>query len=586
MTFYSRIKGFFEKKESKYEFYNIKPDDKTLNVLILGGGPIGLFAGYKLLKKGNNVTIFEKRKQYTRHNMITLQENKALDAISIIPSEITKEITKIPRYTTLSKAKSSDNINYNSLISSYKGFNKGQCDKETIKNKPYFMVPSKIFYIVISDLEEALEKHFKQNGGSIIRPINQDAYQNIHIINNLIKYTENGNENKIDITKYDIILINDGANSYFREIFFKKTNYVENPQDNIFYYGLNENNDFTITNNRDEVKPFAYGLLLTYEIENKQEFKQKFNTDEKLKQKNDFNTVLELENKDNRFLNGMTVKEILIENKRDYVGVTKPQYLFSIHMNDSYLYISIMVNPKDVEGAEIKDKIKYNELTKNLQTYLMFALYYYDLSELIDLNSARNQYKLFPLKFSSVKQTCSFVKSGGQYQLMAMLGDAMVSGNFHSGVVLNRNLMAVDNMCILIDKYIDSYPTLNNVLDINFLRQMFFHGNLSNQEAINYIIKKSKDSLINYTEIDREDFNFKLNDIIKELGDIILCKNCVSKDKLLCRNSQRFLQYIINNIHDEVLQRIIKYLLLPDKFKYNNVIDRSSNTDRDDDIFH
>lgn len=35
-------------------YKNIKPLNKVLKILILGGGPTGLFAGYKLLKKGND----------------------------------------------------------------------------------------------------------------------------------------------------------------------------------------------------------------------------------------------------------------------------------------------------------------------------------------------------------------------------------------------------------------------------------------------------------------------------------------------------------------------------------------------------
>ena len=70
----------------------VKPDNKVLKILILGGGPIGLFTGYKLLKKGHDITIFEKRKKYTRHNILPLSQTTKMDTLSLIPSEIMEEL--------------------------------------------------------------------------------------------------------------------------------------------------------------------------------------------------------------------------------------------------------------------------------------------------------------------------------------------------------------------------------------------------------------------------------------------------------------------------------------------------------------
>ena len=135
----------------------IRPLDKILKILLLGGGPIGLFTGYKLLKKGHDVTIFEKRKKYTRHNILSLQESTKMDTLSIIPSEIMDELNE----------KSS----FANIISQIDNENK-RCFKNALKFKPYLMVSSRVYYIVLSELEDAYEKHYNLVGGKLIRPHN------------------------------------------------------------------------------------------------------------------------------------------------------------------------------------------------------------------------------------------------------------------------------------------------------------------------------------------------------------------------------------------------------------------------------
>ena len=254
----------------------------------------------------------------------------------------------------------------------------------------------------------------------------------------------------------------------------------------------------------------------------------------------------------------------------------------------------------------------------------MFALYYYDLGELIDPRSKSVSVKIFPLFFTCAKQSCTFVKRSNNclssqlsfstnmkdlnktieqvnnlsqsavmadnmdsslfsesptceektlgYQLMILCGDAMSSGNFHSGIVFNKNLVAANKICQQIDLYIDAYPKDENCnLNNNFLRLLFFHGNLSNQKTTSEIINKSVDALINFSALDNDETVFDLPQILIELNDIIICKNCLDKNKLMCENSAKFVKFIVDYSNNDVMRRIIKYLLLPDKYKYNNL---------------
>ena len=610
-----------ENKCSKY----IKPDNKILKILILGGGPIGLFIGYKLLKNGNEITIFEKRKKYIRHNILSLQETTKLDTLSLIPSEIMEELNNHSSFS---------NINANIKIKNNK------CCKNILKEKPYLMASSNIYYIVLNELETAYEKYFKTYGGKIIKPEKDEIFKNIKIDNNYLLYTENNIIHTIDLIPFDIIIINDGANSYFRNIYFEKTSYTEHIENNIIRYGLDDKyNDIKISNDISDIQPFAHGLLLIYNIDNNQEFHEKFKIESKLKEKTDFDSILELESKNNNFMNGLTIKEILIKNNSDKNNIPNhniniSQNLFRMFVSEKYLYISIMINPKDTGDYLQKiqnQKIIFSNLPENIQLYIKFVLYYYDLNELIDLHSNNLTIKMFPLTFGYVKQSCTFIKKNNQsvnesdkedmnycvlekkdsyfgtsineiiskelkwdneflsknnYQFIMLCGDAMASGNFHTGIVLNRNLVAVNNICQLIDEYIDAYPkdkdgNLNN----NFLRLLFFHVNIINQKARNEIITKSLEALINFGKLDNDDSIFNLQQILSEFNEIILCKNCSSKNKLMCKNSIPFIKFIVDNSSNEILQRILKYLLLPNKYKYTDFLEHLNKIEPPDLVF-
>ena len=568
-----------------------KPNNKILKILILGGGPIGLFVGYKLLKSNHEITIFEKRKKYTRHNILSLKETTKVDTLSLIPSEIMEELNTNSSFSNLNPGTHTD-----------------KCYKKFLREKPYLMVSSTNYYIVISELETAFEKYFKLYGGNLIRPMIAESFSDIKVENNILIYSENANHYSINMSKFDIIFINDGANSFYRNIYFKTTTYTEKIEDNVLRYGLNKDkNEIKVATNIDDIEPLAYGLIFIHNIENKKEFQEKFHTIDKLQKDIDFDLVLELDNKDNEFLKGLKVKEILLENteSNNSNSSLNSQNLFRMFVSENYLYISILVNPVDI--GEFKEKISngnipFDDLSHNIQLYLMFALYYNDLTELIDPRSNQNSIKLFPLNFSCAKQSCTFIKKEnpkGQcnspnlikmydssrnpfqkqmleninnldnyyfvknhYQCIMLCGDAMVSGNFHSGIVLNKNMIAVHNICQSIDQYIDAYPKdENGNLNNNFLRLLFFHGNISNQKVSHQIINKSIDALINFDAIDKDPTQYNFQEILTQLSEILLCKNSLA-----------FVEFLVNNFGNETLQRILKYLLLPNKYKYSQIL--------------
>lgn len=574
-----------------------KPEkNKVLDILILGGGPIGLFAGYKLLKRGNNVTIFEKRLEYTRHNILPLKETTELETLCLIPSEIMEDLNQESSFA-----------NINAYLNSH------ACYKNILREKPYLMASSRTYYIVLNELEKAYEKNFKICGGCLIKPNKEHMFTDIKIVDHQLTYCENSTQYSIDLSKFDIILINDGANSFYRKHFFSTTSYTEHVEKNIICYGLDDYGAIKTTEEIDEVKPFAYGMIFIYDIENKEEFQEKFRSIDKLQRRMDFDSIYELNRQDN-FLKGLSVKEIVIENRKKQQTPSKlqSQNFFRMFISENYLYLSFMINPRDVGdfSNHLKPELTFDELPESIQIYLQFALYYYDLSELIDPRSKNITINIFPLTFTYVNQSCTFIKKPSKeefnsirrtdsafgydvsqlmkkdkvpdkqlvqnhYQFVALCGDAMVCGNFHSGIVLNRNLVAVNTLCISIDEYIDAYPKdANGNLDNNFLRLLFFNGNLSNQRTRNEIITKSIASLINFKALDEDTTILNLADVLFEMKELILCKNCGHDNESLCINSASFIKFLIDNSDKEVLQRILKYLLLPDKYKYTDYLEK------------
>lgn len=550
--------------------HNYLESNKTLNILILGGGPIGLFAGYKMLKKGHNVTIFEKRKNHTRHNILSLgqdmnENSMTLDTLNLVPSEIVNELNTVSSFAR---------INHDILE---------QNNNESAE-KPYLMPSSKTYYIVLSELEVVYEKHFKNRGGILLKPEDMNSFQDISVTNNVITYTDNSGSRHINLEDYDIILVNDGARSYYRDIYFRETSYTEHIVNNIHYYGLTDKSACErrtvqrVHQIDDNLRPLAYGLILIHDILDKQSFFEKFKIVDKIQKKCDPEYIYQLSDD-----NGVIMNEIINDESRSDINPIGAQNLSRMFVCENYLYISIMVNPDDLDLAKdyktIQSRsgnIKYDDLSENIQTYLMFTLYYYDLTELIDPRTNNNNISLFPLIFSSVDQSCTFIKkSEGDYRLMFLFGDAQVSGNFHTGLVLNKNMMIVNNICTKIDEYIDSHPKNDQgLLDKEFLRLLFFNCNLLNQSMKNEIVSRSIKCLVNFDEIDNEHMITSISDVpTDQYNEMIACKNCPEKKRVcnqVCNNLISFIKFISENSNKDILIRIIKYLILSgnEKYKY------------------
>lgn len=533
---------------------------KTLKVLVLGGGPIGLYLGYQLIKMAHQITIFEKRKKYTRNNIISLQETVDLDTLSIIPSEIIEELNQSSSFAVAHQILQNDK----------------EESKTMLQNKPYLTAPSRFYYLVLNELESAYQKHYLLQGGQLIKPKINDQFTDIQLKNNVLSFKDNGMQSVIRLDAYDLIFINDGARSFYRHLFFNLTSYVQSTTPNIIHCGLDNSGKLTIDHNLNHLQPFCYGCVLLYKIENTDQFRKQFNSIDKLKEKNISNDICWLET--NTFQCKMNKKSI---NKKQ--KIMDSQNMFRMFVCDAYVYISIMINNIDCYRLNLQ-QTNYSQLPFNIQIYLLFALYYYDLSELIDLTSKQITIKLFPLTYTFVKQCSSFTKRtktvmkedssihistatkkhNDNYQFVTLCGDAMVSGNFHAGIVLNRNLVAVHQMCQQIDQYIDSYPKINNQLSVHFLRLMFFQSNLMNEKTKNDIIKTSIHHTIHFKKLSTDTTRLYFSDVHLQMKHLFVCKNCTGN--VTCNNVQQFIKFIHDYLHHPTLRSILKYLRHPQLF--------------------
>lgn len=161
--------------------------DKSSKIIILGGGPVGLSTAYQLwLMNFKNITVIEKRKEYTRKQIITL--NVQTWGFNFPKEVIDKLLKKEACYNYSASTQAEPNC-----IVSY-----------STKEFKHFSYP---IIVKINSLEKEMLKYMKNKIKIIIN-------DNIILDNKLITV------NKLKIP-YDILIGADGSKSTVRKKWFK-----------------------------------------------------------------------------------------------------------------------------------------------------------------------------------------------------------------------------------------------------------------------------------------------------------------------------------------------------------------------------
>jgi len=202
------------------------------NVIIVGGGPVGLITGIIFILEGYNVLILEATKEYTRDYIFFIQNSPQYSSILDLPKEILAILKTIgcfigpPPSTKLGKCFHSyaPDIENQTLLDKdmycdnefgYKS--EDNEDKGTILDLEYAPRPI-CLSTQVKVLEQSLLDLFRANGGICIRPINISKFviNVIHTDNDKYNITiSNGSERLCTLKNdsYDILISAEGTRS-------------------------------------------------------------------------------------------------------------------------------------------------------------------------------------------------------------------------------------------------------------------------------------------------------------------------------------------------------------------------------------
>lgn len=153
-----------------------------MEIVIIGGGPVGLFTAIKAKESNYNVTVLEKRKTPSRSQVLLLNK----DTLDIFPTEIVETLFDADFAKgcyVLPPSKDS----------------KSRC----------FLDKLPLASIITSVLEEELERYAVEKGVKVLRPVTH-----ISVFKKEVTYTIGNDEKTIN---YDVLIGADGSNSFVRD---------------------------------------------------------------------------------------------------------------------------------------------------------------------------------------------------------------------------------------------------------------------------------------------------------------------------------------------------------------------------------
>ena len=179
------------------------------NVLIIGGGPVGLFTALKLVEsRFFNIKLIELRSEYNREEIFMLQNNIDYEVLEYLPKEILNELIDkgcfiIPPPYDMSGYCFKD---IQGKISSFPS------DKNTDDINKFLSIKIRIFESIIFDYLK------KSTNVELIRPNKNKANVNIKKDWNISYEDNNGMIINISPDDYDIIIGADGSGSRVRDV--------------------------------------------------------------------------------------------------------------------------------------------------------------------------------------------------------------------------------------------------------------------------------------------------------------------------------------------------------------------------------
>lgn len=412
---------------------------KNTKYLVIGGGPIGLYTAYKILTTNSNltshtnhVTLFEKRPCYTRNNIIRI-DNNDIKSFDLFPDVLIQKLLQRSTFDVFA------NVN--------------------TTNKPC-IIPQYPFDVVISEFETSMSEIISSVPSSyldIIKPLNESSI----VLKDRVLYWDNSS---LKILDYDYVLVCDGVNGQVKRAYFG-TNM--NNQSNEWYFGRCKSSGvITPSITKANINPICYGLTLSINLP-RELYKQ-------CHPRLLANTVEYLDS-DCKIGN--------MEYQSHHVSSVK-QKLFRLFMSKDRIFITLMID-NSIKPLSCSC-VDWCKLPCYIKTQVQFILHYYGfglqvISSLDQLGVVGN-IAVFPLYYSQVNQSCKVIES----TVLVVLGDALVSGNFHTGTGFNKNLVIADKAVQLINRYNNANAVLSQAIN-----KLLLYINYKSHKLASQVIQES-----------------------------------------------------------------------------------------------
>jgi hypothetical protein len=223
---FKRYRGVKVKKDVHFECKNVKRD----RVVIIGGGPVGIYTGINLLKRGFTVTLFEIRSTYSREQILLLQDNSTYQSLADLDEDVIKSLEK---------------------VGCYQGFpyvtKEGNCYLNITKESN-----TKYLGLRINDLQAILEKKYTSIGGILYKPDTGKARLEIDNNGTVTLY------NQIDY--FNLVIQQLKLDSNYPDF---KNKYDMNPYKYRFDSTLQKMINYVLKNNIVTINPVNKQLVLT-----------------------------------------------------------------------------------------------------------------------------------------------------------------------------------------------------------------------------------------------------------------------------------------------------------------------------------
>lgn len=172
-----------------------------MRAVVFGGGPVGLFAATKLREQGYDVTVFEKRSEYTRLQLFAVRNDQpTYRNISNLPDRVRKKLLYDPsEHGTPIKSPitSSESRFYPERREAF--------DKDIMMSVPF------------SSIEKTLAEHGKKEGVTFRLC---DKSSTIDSDGNITCIDKTNADFSINASNYEILVCADGSNSQCRQRMF------------------------------------------------------------------------------------------------------------------------------------------------------------------------------------------------------------------------------------------------------------------------------------------------------------------------------------------------------------------------------